>query len=137
MNPKEEFEKGYHHLAQMFQEELRNNFHETNGSVFLNGLKRMLSEYPVDPAAIRFFQVNFLPVIFRNWSWRNALNLASRLKPYIQDINHGLPGPSNGFPLPGQDTQGRKTGGQDIVLSFVTEVSKFMQAGYVMSWHQS
>jgi 3-oxoacyl-[acyl-carrier-protein] synthase III len=27
MNPKEEFEKGYHHLAQMFQEELRANFH--------------------------------------------------------------------------------------------------------------
>jgi len=59
MNPKEEFEKGYHHLAQMFQEELRANFHEAGGSVFLNGLKRMLALHPVDPLKIRFFQVNF------------------------------------------------------------------------------
>ena len=42
MNPREEFEKGYHHLAQMFQEELRANFHEADGSVFLKGLSRML-----------------------------------------------------------------------------------------------
>jgi len=59
MNPKEEYEKGYHHLAQMFQEELRRNFHEPDGSVFLNGLKRMFRQYPVDTETIRFFQINF------------------------------------------------------------------------------
>ncbi|MCX6249016.1 MAG: 3-oxoacyl-ACP synthase [Bacteroidetes bacterium] len=59
MNPKEEFEKGYHHLAQMFQEELRANFHDPDGSVFLKGLKRMIVKYNVDLSKLRFFQVNF------------------------------------------------------------------------------
>ena len=59
MNPREEFELGYHHLAQMFQEELRENFHEPGGSVFLKGLKRMLAKHPVDIEKIKFFQVNF------------------------------------------------------------------------------
>jgi len=60
MNPKKEFEKGYHHLAQMFQEELRANFHDADGSVFLKGLKRMIDKYTIDLSSLRFFQVNFL-----------------------------------------------------------------------------
>ena len=56
MNPKEEFEKGYHHLAQMFQEELSVNFHDPDGSVFLKGLKRMITKY-----GDRLCQVAFFP----------------------------------------------------------------------------
>ena len=45
MNPREEFELGYHHLSQMFQDELRKNFHEPDGTIFFNGLKRYLDSF--------------------------------------------------------------------------------------------
>jgi len=59
MNPKEEFEKGYHHLAQMFNEQLRVHFNEEGGSVFYKGLKKLIDQYEIDTEKIRFFQVNF------------------------------------------------------------------------------
>jgi 3-oxoacyl-[acyl-carrier-protein] synthase III len=138
MNPKEEFEKGYHHLAQMFQEELRNNFHETNGSVFLNGLKRMLSEYPVDPAAIRFFQVNFPSRHISELVMEECTELGIPPQTLYSKISTmGYLGPPMAFLCLDRILREEKLDDRDIVLSFVTEVSKFMQAGYVMSWHQS
>ncbi|MFO7828258.1 MAG: hypothetical protein R6V23_06540, partial [Bacteroidales bacterium] len=59
MNPKQEYELGYHHLSQMFNEQLRTHFHDDDGSVFIKGLKRMLQKYPVDLKQLKYFQVNF------------------------------------------------------------------------------
>ena len=137
MNPKEEFEKGYHHLAQLFQEELRKNFHEADGSVFLNGLKRMLLEYPVDPAAIRFFQVNFPSRHISELVMDECTQLGiPRQTLYSKMSTMGYLGPPMAFLCLDRILREEKLADKDIVLSFVTEVSKFMQAGYVMSWHQ-
>ncbi|MCX6285736.1 MAG: 3-oxoacyl-ACP synthase [Bacteroidetes bacterium] len=137
MNPKEEYEKGYHHLAQMFQEELRQNFHEPDGSVFLNGLKRMLKQHPVDMEAIRFFQVNFPSKHISELVMDECAGLGiPRYTLYSKMSAMGYLGPPMAFLCLDRILKEEKLVDKDIVLSFVTEVSKFMQAGYVMSWRQ-
>lgn len=135
MNPKEEYEKGYHHLAQMFQEELRKNFHEADGSVFLNGLKRMLQKYPLDTEAIRYFQVNFPSKHISELVMDECAGLGiARSTLYSKMASMGYPGPPMAFICLDQILREEKLNQGDIILSFVTEVSKFMQAGYVMEW---
>ena len=138
MNPKSEFEKGYHHLAQMFQEELRQNFHEPGGSVFLNGLKRMLKQYPLDPETIRYFQVNFPSKHISELVMDECMTLGiPRHTLYSKMSTMGYLGPPMAFLCLDRILKEETLNDRDVVLSFVTEVSKFMQAGYVMSWHQS
>jgi len=135
MNPREEFEKGYHHLAQMFQEELRNNFHETGGSVFLHGLKRMLKQYPLDPAFVKFFQVNFPSRHISELVMDECAELGiPRHTLYSKMSTMGYLGPPMAFLCLDRILRDEKLSNGDVVLSFVTEVSKFMQAGYIMDW---
>ncbi|MCX6281293.1 MAG: ketoacyl-ACP synthase III family protein [Bacteroidetes bacterium] len=137
MNPKEEYEKGYHHLAQMFQEELRQNFHEADGSVFLNGLKRMLKQFPFDMESVRFFQVNFPSKHISELIMDECRELGiQRQTLYSKMSVMGYLGPPMAFLCLDRILKEEILSDKDIVLSFVTEVSKFMQAGYVMSWRQ-
>jgi 3-oxoacyl-[acyl-carrier-protein] synthase III len=137
MNPKEEFELGYHHLSQMFQDELRKNFHEPGGSVFLHGLQRFLQLYPVDLARLKYFQVNFpskhvSEMIIEECA---ALGITSE-KLYTRLSNLGYPGPPMAFICLDEILRKEQLSGGDLILSFVTEVSKFMQAGYVMRYNE-
>jgi len=135
MNPKEEFEKGYHHLAQMFQEELRANFHEAGGSVFLNGLKRMLALHPVDPLKIRFFQVNFPSKHISELIMDECSELGiDRNTLYSKMAAMGYIGPPMAFLCLDRIRKEEQLNPGDIILSFVTEVSKFMQAGYILNY---
>ena len=138
MNPKEEFEKGYHHLAQMFQEELRANFHDPDGSVFLKGLKRMITKYGIDLSMLRFFQVNFPSKHISELIMDECTSLGIRRETlYSKMSSMGYLGPPMAFLCLDRILREEKLANRDVVLSFVTEVSKFMQAGYVMSWHES
>ncbi|MFH1296146.1 MAG: 3-oxoacyl-ACP synthase [Bacteroidota bacterium] len=135
MNPKEEYEKGCHHLAQMFQEELRANFHEADGSVFLNGLKRMLALHPVDPRHIRFFQVNFPSKHISELVMDECSELGiDRNTLYSKMATMGYIGPPMAFLCLDRIRKEEQLNTGDIILSFVTEVSKFMQAGYVLRY---
>jgi len=135
MNPREEYEKGYHHLAQMFQEELRSNFHDANGSVFLKGLKRMLTLHPVDPRKIRFFQVNFPSKHISELVMDECSELGiDRNTLYSKMATMGYIGPPMAFLCLDRIRREETLYDGDIILSFVTEVSKFMQAGYVLKY---
>ncbi|HSN50362.1 MAG TPA: hypothetical protein VLR52_03945, partial [Bacteroidales bacterium] len=133
MNPKEEFEKGYHHLAQLFQEELRANFHEEDGSVFLNGLKRMMEKYPFPVDDIRFFQVNFPSKHITELIMEECEQLGIPAeKLYSKMSSMGYIGPPMAFLCLDKIRKEEKLNDGDLILSFVTEVSKFMQAGYLI-----
>jgi 3-oxoacyl-[acyl-carrier-protein] synthase-3 len=135
MNPKEEFEKGYHHLSQMFQDELRKNFHEADGTVFYNGLKRFLSKYPVDLSRLKYFQVNFPSKHISELIIEECEPLGiSRETLYTKMSGLGYPGPPMVFICLDQIMREEPLAKGDLVLSFVTEVSKFMQAGYMMEY---
>ena len=131
MNPKEEFDKGYHHLAQMFQEELSANFHEPEGSVFLKGLKRMINKYQINLDSLRFFQVNFPSKHISELIMDECQELGiNRDKLYSKMATMGYIGPPMAFLCLDKIKKEEKLKNGDLILSFVTEVSKFMQAGY-------
>jgi|WetSurMetagenome_2_1015567.scaffolds.fasta_scaffold73236_2 3-oxoacyl-[acyl-carrier-protein] synthase III len=133
MNPREEFEKGYHHLAQMFQEELRTNFHDADGSVFLKGLTRMLDNSGTDLEKLRFFQVNFPSKHISELIMEECESLGiPRNTLYSKMATMGYTGPPMALICLDKIMREEKLNPGDLIISFVTEVSKFMQAGYVM-----
>jgi 3-oxoacyl-[acyl-carrier-protein] synthase III len=136
MNPKEEFEKGYHHLAQMFQDELRANFHDQDGSVFLKGLTRMIKKYNLDLSTLRFFQVNFPSKHITELIMEECESLGiSRNSLYTKMSTMGYIGPPMAFLCLDKIKREEKLNSGDSILSFVTEVSKFMQAGYFIRYY--
>ncbi len=135
LNPKTEYELGYHHLAQMFREELSANFHEENGSVFLKGLKRMLMNHPVDVSKIRFFQVNFPSKHISELILDECSALGIKRETlYTKMASMGYIGPPMALLCLDRIRKEEKLNEGDIILSFVTEVSKFMQGGYLFSY---
>ena len=133
MNPKEEFEKGYHHLAQMFQEELRANFHDPDGSVFLKGLKRMIAKYQIDLSTLKFFQVNFPSKHITELVMDECETIGiPRETLYSKMSTMGYIGPPMALLCLDKIKKEEKPEHSDTILSFVTEVSKFMQAGYLI-----
>ena len=135
MNPRDEYERGYHHLAQMFQERLREHFHDPDGTVFYKGLKRMIETYAIDLSRLRFFQVNLPSKHIADLVMEEcgALGIpASAL--YSRMSGMGYPGPPMVFMCLDRILREEKLGDGDLILSFVTEVSKFMQAGYAMTY---
>ncbi len=137
MNPKEEFEKGYHHLAQMFQEELSASFHEPDGSVFLKGLKRMIEKYALDLSSLRFFQVNFPSKHITELIMEECQSLGiQRETLYTKMSSMGYIGPPMALLCLDKIKKEEKLNHNDLILSFVTEVSKFMQAGYSIKYNQ-
>ena len=132
MNPKEEFEKGYHHLAQLFNDNLRDLFYEEDGSVFYKGLKRMIEQYPIDVQKIKFFQVNFPSKHISETIIEECQNLGIPKETlYTKMSTMGYVGPPMVFLCLDKIRRKEKLQKGDVILSFVTEVSKFMQAGFV------
>ncbi len=135
MNPKEEFEKGYHHLAQMFNEQLGEHFNEEGGSIFFKGLQRMFNKYPIDFEKIRFFQVNFPSKHIAELVIEECEKIGiQRNTLYTKMSTMGYIGPPMVFICMDHILKEEQLNKGDIVLSFVSEVSKFMQAGFIFKY---
>lgn len=137
LNPKEEYERGLHHLRQRFRNSLSTAvFQEEGGSIFLHGFLRMLAESGIDPRSISLMQVN-LPA--RHIAESVADELAAigipreRLYARLHDL--GYPGPPAALICLDRILREERVAEGGRVASFVTEVSKFMQAGYVVRRH--
>lgn len=134
MNPKEEFEHGYHHLRQRFRNSLATEvFQEPGGSVFLGGFKRMMSEANIDLRSVKYLQIN-LPtkhIIDSVMDEFRKLGVPhSTLYTKLGEL--GYSGPPMVFICLDKMIREERFRAGDLVASFVTEVSKFMQAGYVL-----
>ena len=135
MNPKKEYELGYHHLSQMFNDQLRTHFHDEDGSVFIKGLKRMLDKYPINLNELKFFQVNFPSKHISELIMDECQQLGiSRKTLYTKMASMGYAGPPMAFISIDRILREEKLEPNQLILSFVTEVSKFMQAGYVLKY---
>lgn len=136
MNPKDEYEQAYHHLSQVFNEKLRDLFHEPDGSVFVKGLKRMLENHPIDKSKIRHFQVNFPSKHIADLIMDECEEIGiPRHTLFTRMSSMGYIGPPMVFACMAEICQEGGLNQNDIILSFVTEVSKFMQAGFVCQYH--
>jgi 3-oxoacyl-[acyl-carrier-protein] synthase III len=135
MNPKEEYEKGYHHLRQLFRDELQKHFNEADGTVFYKGLKRMIDKYHIDVSNIRFFQINFPSRHISELIMDECESLGiSRNTLYTGISTMGYAGPPMAYISLHKIMEQEKLSPGNLILSFVTEVSKFMQGGYLMEW---
>jgi len=135
MNPKVEYEKAYHHLAQLFNDQLRVHFNEEDGSVFYQGLRRMMEKYPFDVKAIRFFQVNFPSKHISELVMEECEALGiPKEKLYSKMSVMGYIGPPMAIVSIDRMIREEKFNTGDLILSFVTEVSKFMQAGFLLKY---
>ncbi len=133
MNPKEEYEKGFHHLAQMFNEQLSDNFNEKNGSVFYNGLQRMINLYDIDVSKLKYFQVNFPSKHISELIIEECEKLGiNKNTLYTKMASMGYAGPPMAFICLHKILSEEKLEKGDTIISFVTEVSKFMQAGFTL-----
>lgn len=133
MNPREEFDKGYHHLAQLFNEQLREHFHDSDGSVFVKGLKRMIDCYQIAVEDIRFFQINFPSKHISELIMEECKELGIDENALTTSMSSmGYVGPPMLFISLEELLDKHLLKNKQIILSFVTEVSKFMQAGYVI-----
>jgi len=133
MNPKEEYEKAFHHLAQMFNEQLGEHFNEADGSVFYKGLNRMINKYQIDLSRIKYFQVNFPSKHISEMIIEECEKLGiDRKTLYTKMSSMGYPGPPMAFICLDKIIRDEPLERGDMILSFVTEVSKFMQAGFAI-----
>jgi 3-oxoacyl-[acyl-carrier-protein] synthase III len=134
LNPKEEFEKGYHHLRQRFRNALSaGDFQEEGGSIFLKGFLRMLAGSPVSLDAIRYFQINLPTKHIVDSIMQEFLQLGLDESIFYSKLDQlGYCGPPMAFICLDKILREEKFEQGDCIVSFVTEVSKFMQAGYVL-----
>jgi 3-oxoacyl-[acyl-carrier-protein] synthase-3 len=137
LNPKEEYERGLHHLRQRFRNSLSTEvFQEEGGSIFLHGFERMLAESGVDPRSIALMQVN-LPARHIAESVEDELAAIGiprdRIYTRLRDL--GYPGPPMALICLDRILREEHLEPGARVASFVTEVSKFMQAGYIVRRH--
>jgi len=136
VSPREIFEKGDHHLAQAFQDELSKNFHEEGGTVFYKGLQRMIAAYAIDISRVAVLQIN-MPTkhVVDLIADECAASGIARDKLYTAIDKCGYAGPPAA--VISLDTLMKEktfvTG--DIILSFVAEVSKFLLAGFAVEYH--
>jgi len=135
MNPKDEYDQGRHHLKQLFQEELRKHFHDADGTVFYKGLKRMIEKYQIDISKIRYFQVNFPSRHISDLIIEECEQLGiARNTLYTKMSSMGYAGPPMAYICLDRIKHEEPLKNGDIVLSFVTEVSKFMQGGFSLEF---
>jgi len=137
LNPKEEYERGLHHLRQRFRNSLSTEvFQEEGGSIFLHGFERMLAESGVDPGSISIMQVN-LPARHIAESVEEELAAIGipkdRIYTRLRDL--GYAGPPMALICLDRILREERLDPGARVASFVTEVSKFMQAGYIVRRH--
>lgn len=133
MNPQEEFEAGAHHLSQLLGDQLQQQFFSPEGSVFYQGLQRMLDKCPIETRQVSHFQVNFPSKHIAETVLDECIQLGFPAHSwYTRLANLGYPGPPMVFICIDHILRNEPLQPGRFIVSFVTEVSKFMQAGYIL-----
>ncbi len=133
MNPREEYEQGFHHLRQNFRNALStSDFQEEDGSIFFNGFQRMLQKSSISIENIRFFQINLPTKHIVDSIMEEMQTLGIEKDVFYSKLNQlGYCGPPMAFICLDKIVREESFKQGDCLVSFVTEVSKFMQAGYM------
>jgi len=136
MNPLDEFKLGAHHLRQHFRNALSTDlFQDAGGSIFCQGLRRMLARTPIPLDRVRFLQVNFPAkhIVDSVQDEVRAMGIADSAF-YTKLGSLGYSGPPMALICLDKIIREEQFQPDDRILSFVTEVSKFMQAGYCIRY---
>jgi len=125
-------------MIQLFRDEVRSQMLDRNGrTLFTNGIERMVIKHGIDLSNLRFFQLNMpakhlVEIILKECE--TVLGI-SRSKLYTKVSKLGYPGPPAAFICLDKIVREEQFKKDDLLFSFVVEVSKFMQAGYTLTYH--
>ena len=137
VNGREAYEKGYHHMSQMFKDEVRIHMMDENGrTVFNNGIQRMVEKCEIDISNLKFFSINMptkhiVEIILSECE--EVLGISRDLL-YTKISDMGYPGPPAALICLDKINREETFDKDDMLLSFVVEVSKFIQAGFAMTY---
>jgi 3-oxoacyl-[acyl-carrier-protein] synthase III len=136
LNPRQEYDLACHHLRQHFSNALSTTaFQDGDGSIFLNGFKRMLARSSIAMADIRYFQINLPTKHIVDSIVGEFSELGMSPAVFYSKLDQlGYCGPPMVFICLDKIIREEKFNQGDCVASFVTEVSKFMQAGYIFRY---
>ncbi len=136
LNPCEEYAHGYHHLRQQFRNALStSDFQEEDGSIFFKGFRRMLEKSSISVEDIRYFQINLPTRHIVDSIMEEFMQLGMAPSVFFSKLDQlGYCGPPMVFICLDTIIRGEQFEKGDCVASFVTEVSKFMQAGYIFRY---
>ena len=135
LNPRDEYQRGLHHLRQRFQNALASGLFEEEGggSVFFNGLRRMIAREGIPLDRVRVFQVNMPTRHVIDSIMEECATIGIPRSALFTRLDRlGYCGPPMALICLDEIVRNVDLEPGDRVLSFVTEVSKFMQAGYSM-----
>lgn len=136
LNPLEEYEKGLHHLRQQFRNALSTGeFRDEEGSIFYKGFLRMLAGSTVELGDIRFFQINLPTKHIVDSIVEEFRGTGMEESVFYSKLDQlGYCGPPMVFICLDKIIREETLADGHCVASFVTEVSKFMQAGYILRY---
>ncbi|WP_242837249.1 3-oxoacyl-ACP synthase III family protein [Alkaliphilus transvaalensis] len=135
-NPLDDFEKGAHHVRQIYLNDMKEHAVEENGkTIFYNALNRMLKEKNVNLEGLKNFVVNMPSKFVRQIIIDECTDLGIPLETFysaIEDV--GYAGPPAAIISIDNLLQSKEFENNDLIMSFVMEVSKFMQAGFTLRY---
>ncbi|MBU2629634.1 MAG: 3-oxoacyl-ACP synthase III family protein [Proteobacteria bacterium] len=136
-NPLEVYNNCSHHISQLFQKELKENFVENGHTIFFNGLKRMIKKDSINLTNIKSFLINMPTKYVVDSIVQECETIGIPKSCVFTTIdNMGYAGPPAAFISLDKLIQNQTFKDQDLILSFVTEVSKFMQAGFTIRYFE-
>lgn len=139
VNYRKAYEEGLHHVCQLAGNEIVDRVVDDNKvTIFTNGLQRMIQRYGIDLEKLRFFQLNMptkhiVEVILGEC---NAILGIPKEKLYTRISKMGYPGPPAVFISLDALVREEKLNHDDLILSFVLEVSKLLVAGFSMTYKE-
>ncbi len=135
MNPLEVYNKGLHHIAQR-----RTNMRTDDNSgeslivnTFIQGLKRMIEQYDIDLKRITVFNINFPAEHVNQFIMEKCIDMGVSPGAFYSKLDeYGYSGSPMVLITMDKLLREEKLKENDQILSFVLEVSKIIQAGFLL-----
>lgn len=135
-NPLDEYKRGAHHIKQLYINVLNEYAMEDNGhTIFFNALKRMIQKADLKLDDLAAFVVNMPSKSVRTLIAEECKEIGiSKDKFFMALEDTGYAGPPAGLISIDKLIKSKTFKDGDLILSFVMEVSKFMQAGFTLRY---
>lgn len=136
-NPLDTYEKGLHHIKQVYLNQMKGMAHkEDDGkTIFYAALKRMIEKQEISLDSLKYFVVNMPSKSVREYIMNECTELGIKVEQVYSAIEEvGYAGPPAAVISIDKILKEKDFNNNDMVFSFVMEVSKFMQAGFIIRY---
>lgn len=136
-NPLLDYENGAHHVKQLYLNEMSEHaFDENKKTIFYNALNRMIDIQKIDLSSLKSFVVNMPSRSVRQQIMEECSDIPglSEDKFYSAIEKIGYTGPPAAIISIDSILKDKTFENGDLIMSFVMEVSKFMQAGFTIRY---